>query len=226
MSANTLDDYLGLATTMYRGKPRFMALCSALVGPLVDAQALLRAMRDGFDLDSAVGVQLDQVGEWVGRSRVLDVPLAGVYFSWGVEGLGWGQGSWKGKYDPATGMVALPDDAYRTLLRAKIAANAWDGTIPGAYEVWATLFAGTGSIIVIQDNQDMTMVVGVAGKRPDAVTKALLVNGLIPLKPGGVRIRYYAVPPAGGKLFAWGVSSEALGGWGAASWPERIIPAT
>ncbi len=226
MSHPALDDYLGLVTSLYQGKARFMALCSALTGPLVDAQALLEAIRAGFDLDDAVGVQLDHVGEWVGRSRYLSVPLVGVYFAWATEGVGWAQGSWKGRYDPASGMVALPDDAYRTLLRAKIAANAWDGTIPGAYDVWETIFARTGSVIVIQDNQDMTMVVGVAGQYPDAVTKALLTGGYIPLKPGGVRIAYYAVPPRGGPIFAWGCDSSALGGWGVGSWPERIIPAT
>lgn len=224
MSYPTLDDYLGLATSLYQGKPNFMALCSVLTGPLVDAQALLEAIRSGFDLDTAAGAQLDKVGEWVGRSRYLDVPLTNVYFSWDTPGVGWDEGSWFGPYDPETGMVALPDDAYRTLLRAKIAANSWDGTIPGAYEIWETLFAGTGSIIVIQDNQDMSMVIGVAGAMLDAVTRSLLVNGYIPLKPEGVRINAYAVPPAGGKIFAWDCDSEALGGWDEASWPEMITP--
>jgi len=223
MPLPTLDDYLNLATSLYRGKPNFTALCTALMQPLVDLQGLLGAVRSGFDLDTAVGAQLDQVGEWVGRSRYLAVPLEGVYFSWGIPGVGWGQGSWKGPYDPESGMVALPDDVYRTLLRAKIAANSWDGTIPGAYEVWQTLFKGSGPIIVIQDLQDMTMVVGVAGQSLDAVTRSLLVHGYLPLKPAGVRIRYFAVPPAGGKIFAWGCDSEALGGWGIGSWPEHII---
>lgn len=222
MSHPNRDDYLSLITSLYQGKPKFMGLCSALVGPLVDVQELLETIRACFDLDSAVGVQLDKVGEWVGRTRYLDAPLVGVYFAWDTPGVGWGEGSWKGPYDPESGMVALPDDAYRTLLRAKIAANAWDGTIPGAYEVWETLFADTGSIIVIQDNQDMSMVVGVAGISLDAVTKALLVGGYIPLKPAGVRIAYYAVPPAGGAIFAWGCDSEALGGWGKAKWPDII----
>jgi hypothetical protein len=224
MTLPTLDDYLGLATSLYRGKPNFVALCTSLTQPLVDQQALLDAIRSGFDLDTAVGAQLDKVGEWVGRSRYLDVPLTGVYFSWGTAAVGWAQGSWKGVYDPATGMVALPDDAYRKLLRAKIAANAWDGTIPGAYEVWETVFSDTGSTIVIQDKQDMSMIIGVAGSMLDAVMKALLTNGYIPLKPEGVRISGYAVPPGGGKIFTWGCDSSALGGWGEASWPEMITP--
>jgi len=220
----TLESYLGVITSLYRDQPRFMALCTALVGPRVDLQKLLEELRTAFDLDSAVGERLDHVGEWVGRSRLLETPLKGVYFSWDEQGVGWNQGSWKGPYDPETGMVSLPDEAYRMVLRAKIAANAWDGTIPGAYEVWETIFKGTGLTVVIQDNQDMSMIVGVAGLYPDAVTKALLSGGYIPLKPGGVRIEFYAVSPQGGPLFAWGADSRQLNGWNMGSWPEQIIP--
>jgi hypothetical protein len=224
MALPSLDTYLSLITSLYRGKPKFIAWCSSLAGSVVNAQALLDAVRKGFDLDTAVGLQLDQIGEWVGRSRYLETPLEGVYFSWGVAGVGWGQGSWKGPYDPETGLVSLPDDAYRTLLRAKIAANAWDGTVPGAYTAWETAFAETGSMIIVQDNQDMSMIIGVAGVYPDAVTKALLTGGYIPLKPEGVRISFYAVPPEGGAIFAWGCNSDGLNGWGLASWPEIIVP--
>lgn len=225
MALPVLDDYLSLITTMYRGKLRFVGLCSALVQPLVDQQALLAAIRDGFDLDTAVGAQLDQVGAWVGCSRLLKTPLTDVYFAWGAPGLGWAQGSWKGPHDPSTGMVSLPDDVYRTLIRATIAANSWDGTIPKAYEIWSSLFSGTGLIIVIQDNQDMSMVVGVAGTYLDAVTKSLLTGGYIPLKPAGVRVSY-VVAPQGGPLFAWGCDSDALAGWGFGSWGEHISPTT
>lgn len=222
MARPTLDTYLSLITSLYRGKTDFIAWCTALVQPLVAQQNLLDEIRLAFDLDSAVGVQLDQIGEWVGRSRDLETPLEGVYFTWGVDGVGWGQGSWLAPYDPETGMVSLPDDAYRTLLRAKIAANAWDGTIPGAYEVWETAFASVGSTVIIQDYQDMSITIGVAGLYPDAITKALLTKGYIPLKPEAVQVRYYVVPPSGGAIFAWNCDSDGLNGWNLASWPEKI----
>ena len=224
MALPTTETYLDLITSLYNDQPNFMAWCEALAAPLAGQQALLDAVRQGFDLDSAMGVQLDQIGLWVGRSRDLETPLEDVYFSWGLVGVGWGEGTWKGPYDPETGLVSLPDDAYRTLLRAKVAANAWDGTIPGAYEIWETVFAGTGSIVVIQDNQDMSIIVGLAGVRGDSVTIALFTGGYIPLKPEGVRVQWYAVTPQGGPLFAWGCDSEALGGWDEASWPELVSP--
>lgn len=131
---------------------------------------------------------------------------------------------WKGPYDPETGLTSLPDDVFRRLVKARIAANAWDGSIPGAYDVWESAFADTGSIILIQDNQDMSMVVGIAGMRPDAVTQALLMGNYIPLKPEGVRVSWYAITQDGGPLMAWGCQADGLDGWGAGRWPTVLRP--
>ncbi|WP_298998183.1 DUF2612 domain-containing protein [uncultured Desulfovibrio sp.] len=215
--------YPSLITSQHQ-QPRFTALVAVLTQPLVDAQALLASLPAAFDVDTAVGVQLDAVGLWVGITRVLRVPLSGVYFAWGVEGVGWSEGVWKGPYDPETGLTSLPDDVFRRLVKARIAANAWDGSIPGAYDVWESAFADTGSIIMIQDNQDMSMVVGIAGMRPDAVTQALLMGNYIPLKPEGVCVSWYAVTQDGGPLMAWGCQADGLGGWGAGRWPTVLRP--
>lgn len=214
-----MSTYNSLITSEHRGKPKFEAFVDAVTRPLEELQTLLEALRTAHDLDMAVGAQLDHVGEWVGRSRYLRVALTGVYFSWGEEGTGWGEGAWKGLYDPDTGMHRLQDDMYRVLLKAKIAANGWNGTTPGMYEIWQAAFADTGSTIIVQDNQDMSMVVGIAGMRLNRVLEQLLVRGYIPLKPEGVRISYYAVTPDGGPLFAWGCQSDTLDGWGAGRWP-------
>ena len=217
--------YPGLVTSQHQ-QPRFTALVAVLTQPLVDAQTLLASLPAAFDVDTAVGVQLDAVGLWVGITRVLRVPLSGVYFSWGVSGVGWAAGVWKGPYDPENGLTSLPDDVFRRLIKARIAANAWNGSIPGAYDVWESAFADTGSIIMIQDNQDMSMVVGIAGMRPDAVTQALLMGNYIPLKPEGVRVSWYAVTQDGGPLMAWGCQADGLDGWGAGRWPTVLRPAS
>ena len=150
-----MSGYLGLVTSEHRNRPRFMATVAAVTDPLCGLQELLETMRAAFDVDSAVGGQLDRTGEWIGRSRHLRLELDDVYFEWGREAVGWARGSWKGLYDPETGMVRLPDETYRLLLKAKIGANRWDGTVPGAYEVVFTYRSGgteshTRQIVVVE----------------------------------------------------------------------------
>jgi Protein of unknown function (DUF2612) len=200
---NSKEYYLQLITSEYRDLPLFDAATGALVEPFVDRAALDLSLAPAFNLDAAVGAQLDAVGLWIGLTRDLRTPLVGVYFSWDdAAAIGWELGSWRSPFDDTTGLLRLPDDVYRRLLRARIAANYWDGTIPGAARVWSTAFVGTQTI-VIQDNQDMTMTVGFVGSLISALDQALLTGGYLPLKPAGVRIVAYAVPVDTNPLFAW-----------------------
>lgn len=221
----TLAEYINLITSEHAGKVRFEATVSAGVDPLAVVQQALAGFPADFDIDTATGVQLDVVGIWIGRSRRIETPLTGVYFEWdGTASVGWESGVWQGLYDPTSGLVDLPDDAYRTLLKAKIAANNWNGSIPQAYEIWAAAF-DAASILVIQDNQDMSMVIGIAGTPLSIVEQQLLINGYIPLKPEGVRVSYYAIAPAEGELFAWDIDSNGtFGGWESGQWAIELIP--
>ena len=90
------DDYLALITSEHRHRPKFEAVVAGLAGPFVEMQAMLERMRTLHDIDTATGVHLDRAGDWSGRSRYVAIPLENVYFSWGVEGLGWNEGYWKG----------------------------------------------------------------------------------------------------------------------------------
>jgi len=144
-----VDDYLKLIPSQHRNKPRYMATVEALLRPADGIADVLEELRTAFDLDTGIGRQLDAVGVRVGRARHLHTPLTDVYFSWNTEDVGWNEGVWKGLYDPESGLLSLPDDIYRLLLKAKVAANRWDGTTPGAYEAWEVAFADLGSIIVI-----------------------------------------------------------------------------
>lgn len=221
----TLSEYIRLITTEHADKPKFIATVSASYEPLAKVQEVLKDLPRAFDIDEATGEQLDAVGAWIGRSRRLDVPIEGVYFTWDdITADGWDGGVWKGEYDPDEGLVDLPDDAYRRVLKAKIAANNWQGTIPEAYEVWRTAFGGE-SILVIQDNQDMSVVIGIAGTPLGTLDKALLQSGQASLKSEGVRVNYYAIIPDEGQIFGWDVdTTEALAGWDVGQWSEQLIP--
>ena len=56
-------DYLSLFPSASRGKPRFIALAAAILRQVTDLQALISTMESGFSVASAVGVQLDLLGE-------------------------------------------------------------------------------------------------------------------------------------------------------------------
>ena len=221
MKTEPVETYLALVTSEHR-KPKFLAMLTTLAGALVDAQVFMASVADSFDLDTAIGSQLDKIGEWIGISRRVAVGIPGVYFTWGDPDLGWGRGVWKDPADPGTTLNVLPDDVFKTLLRAKIAANKWDGTIPGIYAIWDTVFESEGTKVIVQDNQDMTMIVGIADKALSALMQALLSQGYLPLKPAGVGVTYY-VATIEAPLFSWGCNNSALAGWGTGTWGKRVI---
>ena len=168
--------YTGLITSEHREKPKFDALVALVAGSFADVNNAAASLNEAFDLDRAVGVQLDAVGLWIGLSRKVLVPISGVYFSFDTDGLGWEQGNWKGPYDPDAGITSLDDETYRTMLRAKIAANHWDGTLGNYREIMQQAFGGFGVTVVPVDNQDMTMDVYFFGGVMPAVVISLPVR--------------------------------------------------
>ena len=208
--------YTNLLTSEHNQKPNFVASVTASVQPFADALAVLSTFPTLFDIDTAVGSQLDVVGEWIGASRELAIPLTGVYFAFDTAGVGFDQGTWLGPYDSTTALTSLPDDAFRTLLRAKIANNQWSGTVPDAYALLDNLFAG--NTVLIQDNGDMTMLLGIAGATLPAVQQALLENGYLDIKPVGVRISGYISPSVPGPLFGFDVENSTISGFDVGGW--------
>lgn len=187
--------YLDLVTSAHSDKPKFMAQLLACVQPFADTIAVLLTMPGKFDLDTAVGVQLDAVGEWIGTTRNLASPISGIYFAFDTVNLGFDQGVWWTPGDDLANLITLPDEQYRTLLRARVASNHWDGSIPNAYEVWDLLFADTNYTINIIDNGDMTMDFQlVSPTPPDALTIALVQGNYLTLKPAGVGATSTVVP--------------------------------
>lgn len=222
--AASIFDYLALITSEHADKPKFIASVTAAAQPMVDLNNAMSAFAQAFDVDEAVGVNLDAVGAWVGISRVVSVPLQGVYFTFDDETLGFDAGYFKGPFDPLEGPTKLDDKAYRILLKAKIAANHWDGTLIYARAVMASLL--TANLIYMQDNQDMSITVGVVGPTLDALLRSLLVGGYLELKPEGVRVDGYLIPspdedgiidPAA-RLFGFDAEGDIIAGFDAGSW--------
>jgi len=217
-----VSDYVGLITSEYAQQPNFIAMVTQFAQIFVYIQSLSQSMVPLFDVDVAVGQQLDVIGQWVGVSRNVAIPIAGVYFTWdSTFDVGWDYGTWQPSNAP-TNVTVLPDDAYRTLIRAKIAANSWDGTTDGAYAIWDSVFPQF--TILIQDNYNMSYDLAIVGGIVDSLTLALITGGYIPLRPEGVAVAEYYVSTDTNPSFAWDVESTLLQGWDEGSWLREIDP--
>lgn len=112
----------------------------------------------------------------------------------------------------------LSDTVYRVLLKAKVALNNWDGTVPGMYKIWSTAFSGNVQGLV-QDNQDMSMFVVFLeffpGLDPASYTEVvtLLLEGNFDLRPAGVQwLGYYIPSSPTHPVFACDVETSVMAG--------------
>jgi len=217
-----MSEYTDRITAEHADKPKFVALVDGITSDISAIRDFDLSLVDSFDLDLAEGAQLDAVGAWVGISRNVAVPIAGVYFSFDIAGLGFDQGVWKGPFDPDTGLTTLPDDTYRILIRAKIGANRWDGSMAGWKAIIDQVFPASSNIFV-QDNGDMTMTVVIAGAPPSALFVALLTQGYLPLKPEAIGVAYYFVNSVPGvPAFGFDSENDLVSGFDVGAW---VIPA-
>lgn len=198
----TSTDYTNLITSQHADKPKFVATIATTCQPLVDLFNVFSAMNADFDLNLAVGAQLDVVGQIIGISRQLKIPLVGVYFTLDT-GPGLDNGVLIGPYDPTTGLVSLPDAYYRFLLAAKILNNYWDGTKETAYAISQAIFAPLGYTLFIQDYSNLTVALGLIGAQepPPPIIIAMLTGGLFDLTPATVRIVSYIYPANTSPIF-------------------------
>jgi hypothetical protein len=139
--------------------PQFNQWLSAVISIATDATSCLSSIATAFDLDYAIGVQLDVLGQIVGIGRTVN-------------------------FQPSNGVSPVLDDTtYRLLIRATIAQNQWDGRIGSLYPAWEQLFPG-GSISIV-DTQNMAATILVTGAFT-SIIQDLIVNGLIVPRPQAV----------------------------------------
>lgn len=156
------DAWESLVPSANRGQPRFMAFLRLILKQCLSIGELLESFGDAFDLDSAVGAQLDTVGQWVQAERVL--PFA-----------------------PVSAPRRLGDDDYRLLIRAAIARNTWDGTIESLAGIYANVFPAFG--IILEDKQNMSINVVIRGSFTELQVEMINAGLLIP-HPAGVTMTY------------------------------------
>ena len=177
--------YVALLTSEYQNAPNLKAFLQMMLQKFQDICQCQVSLDTAFDVDSAVGAQLDVIGVIVGAGRT--VP-----------------------FQPSGGISPVLDDAtYRVFLKATAAINQWNGLLDSLYSIWQTIFPG--GIIIIADNQDMTAAIlvvsaaswGVGGwggggwggmQGFTSIEQDLIKNGLIVPRPEGVEYLYVFEP--------------------------------
>jgi hypothetical protein len=214
-----VDEYLALITTEHVGKPRFRDTVALSVSIFDRVRDVLREMPGRFDVTDAGPLgsdtdQLDKLGEWIGRSRFVYIPVEETIqpFTWDdTPETGWDAGAWdEGDVVVVGGAVTrLPNPLFRKMLLGKIAANNWKGDRRGQYEILRAAFGANGSVRIV-DNQDMTqtILVNVAALSP--LELSLLRLQYIPIKSAGVGVNFvaYFLPPYEATMFRAGVPED------------------
>lgn len=226
-----MSKYTDLITNYHRGKPLFVDHVDLSTRPLTDTSTALQNLLTAFDIDSAVGVQLDVLGEWIGRSRIVSQPISGVYFSFDTTGLGWDQGVWQGPYDPDAGFTSLSDDTYRIVLKAKIAINNWNGQNDTLPPILETALEGSGLKMQIVDNQDMTISVWVFPETDISNVSLELIaairQGYLTVKASGVYAGSISTPSVitpstGNKFFGFDLENQYIAGFDDGAWEKTL----
>lgn len=181
-------EYIKLITSEYAKQPLFNRYVEEFlkrISPTVDN---LNDFDILFNLETAIGDQLDAIGELLNVSRNLPTDDENV---------------------PAT----LDDDLYRKVLKSAIYKYHWDGTRKSLEEILNIIFPNVPVDFV--DNQDMSYTVRVIDPTFSKTDLALLQLGYILPKPSGVRVNYEIQDKP---LFGWNTDTTFIKGWDQGNW--------
>jgi hypothetical protein len=182
-----ITDYTSLITSEHQNAARFVATVQATVSPMVDLINCIAGLPGNYDLDQAMGTQLDAIGLWVGVARNVAISVD-QYFAFDTASVGFDQGVWFQVGDSLSTVTMLDDGHYRSLIRAKIACNSWDGSLPAAYQILLALVSPEGGRVSVTEGT-MSVAWTIHGTI-SVVTQAILTGGYVPLKPINGAVSY------------------------------------
>lgn len=212
------NQYTELIAGAHRNKEKFQEWIFTLTEPLNEAREKLIEMQTLFDVETAVGDQLDAVGDRVGASRMLPVTLTDVYFALDdYMGIGLDLGVWKGHYDPGDGLVRLDDETFRAVIKSTILMNHWDGQNGSLPDFVAGVFANfgvVGKFMDLQDFQTMQVAINLTPQTTPPVVYDLLSRRIIDIVAAGVALNLTENLP----WFGFDYETQSVKGLGEGYW--------
>lgn len=200
-----INFYVKLLIIQYANKSKAMATVSAYVTEVI-ADQVYGGVRDAFDLDTAVGEQLDILGAYRGVGRfIFGLDLTKNYFSMpstadadkgtvpGFASAGDTDADitwfWFSASDFTSVSYKMNDQEYRNVIKLRAAVHS---SSLGVGEIDLILQSFFGNYVTLVDNKNMTIVYNNSPLNPsDNFTLAKNSNSLP--APAGVGISYTTV---------------------------------
>lgn len=204
---DVINYYTNLLIIQYHDKPKAQATIRLVMGELL-ASGILLDIQNGYNLDTAVGVQLDVLGKYIGTDRFYDDTNLNDFFSLVTYGELASNPNTDPIFDGRWGFIdyadydsadqhngtlnynsilaqafTLNDDDYRTLLKFKIIKNYSNGSHKSIDDA---LFKFFGDDIVMTQTATMEITYTVPANL-SAVMLAAIDKDVLP-RPAGVNL--------------------------------------
>ena len=205
-----MTDYTTLLTSQYKNSPNLIQNVQLTANAIGDITALLQSLPAQFDLDVALGSQLDVDGQWIGFSRTIGGVLLVQFFGFADDATALtfgelGSPSIGGRFlelgEDTSSTATLADPEYRLLLRAKILQNDWDGSVA---EFEAAIADIIGIPTTVVDPGTRVVLIMPSAAVDPVLSQLLTTYDLIPRAAG---VRYQFVFPQTG--YVWTLAGMA-----------------
>jgi|SRR6185369_8559652 len=228
-----MTDYTTLITSEHNQQPGFVATVDLLANGVGSITALAQLLPALFDFDNATNAQLDVDGQWIGLARTVGGVFLINFFGFADDGTALGFGelgnpSVGGRFvelgEDISSTATLHDPEYRTVLRAKILQNSWDGGLAKFEAALAEVLGGATCTVIDPGNN---VVMFKPNSALDLVLQQLLTGyDLIP-RAAGIRYQFVFVQTSYAWTFAGTATSPVLqtvqknsgsNAWDSAAW--------
>lgn len=193
-----IEYYTNLLIIQYNKQPKAAATIALFISQLI-ADGIYFDVKAGYNLDTAVGHQLDVLGKYIGVSRFFGAMMFTDYFAFDLydpepetynESIGFCDysdmakpGLWMTYDDIVNTTYSLSDADYKLLLKLKILQNNCNHS---NQQIDDGIFEIFGDLLIPQDNYNMTMNYIVDPSIADLINIAYN-KGVLP-QPMGVKI--------------------------------------
>ena len=191
-----IDYYKSLIIMQYRSLPNALDHVGAWAAIFLQDQ-ITEKVSTAFDIETAIGAQLELLGSYRGITRVVYGLTSGAYWSvvpyddvspgsyFGLAEYDDADPTWMTlQYDDLNNVgYTLTDYQMRTLIKLKAQFDSWDGTL-GKLDF--ILYSFFGTYVNVVDNQDMTIVFNHQSADPDPnqIWLMAVTAGILPSNAG------------------------------------------